>query len=99
MTSSALFGWMPGGTAFPILYNGQSVEVDSDIFKTISAFSISSVDNGDGGAMGLDNNNNFTARLTFSDGTWSVIKLQIPAPGTGGLALLGLGALARRRRY
>jgi hypothetical protein len=97
--ASALFGWMPGATSsFLVLYSGQSVEVDTGVFKTISSFSVAALGNGDGGVEGLNDSDVFTARLTFTDATWSVVKLQVPAPGTGGLAILGLGVLARRRR-
>jgi hypothetical protein len=97
--ASALFGWTPGSTSpFPILFTGQSVEVDAGIFKTISAFSVAALGNGDGGVEGLNDSDILTARLTFTDATWSVVKLQVPAPSAGGLALLGLGVLARRRR-
>jgi uncharacterized protein (TIGR03382 family) len=82
----------------PMVYSGQSVEVETGVFKTISQFNVMATDNGDGGSSGLNDNGTFALKLTFTDSSWAVVTRQIPAPGTGAIALLGLGVMGRRRR-
>lgn len=93
-----LMGWSAAFGLVPLLTDGQMVEVDPGVFKRLVGWSVSSQDNGDGGAAGLNDSGLFVARLNFGDNTWAVTTLQIPAPSAGVLALMGLGAMSRRRR-
>lgn len=96
--NTVLWGWSSGFGLVPLLYGGQMIEVDPGVFKKISTISTNNADNGDGGSSELNDSGIFAVQVTFTDTSYSIIKLQIPAPGTGAMALLGLGALARRRR-
>lgn len=92
-------GWSQAYGLVPLLTQGQIVEVDAGVFKTVQNITPTSSDNGDGGASGLNDAGSFVVNASFTDGTWGVIKLQIPAPGSGVMGLLGLGVMARRRRH
>jgi hypothetical protein len=87
-----------------LLYTNMPVEVETGVFKYISQFSTGGVDNGDGGSMQLNDSGQLVEWVRLSDtpgGTatsTSYIVLQVPAAGTGGMALLGMGMMARRRR-
>ncbi|GEM_PF-2322082 len=88
-----------------MLYVGQQIEVEPGIFKYITQYSLSNTDNGDGSSLGLNDNGQFVAMSRLADTATSTtatptlyVVLQIPAPGTGVLALLGLTAISRRRR-
>ncbi len=102
---NVLFGYdAASGQVNPMLYQGQLIEVDPGVFKYVTQFAVSTADNGDGSSMGLNDDGTFVAWVRTSDtidgnptGTAYVV-LQIPAPGTAMLGLLGVGALARRRR-
>jgi hypothetical protein len=93
-----LMGWSAAYGLVPLLTDGQLVEVEPGVFKRLVQWSVSPQDNGDGGAAGLNDSGRFTARLSFDDNSWAVTTLQIPAPSAGVLALMGLGAMGRRRR-
>lgn len=103
--SDVLFGYdAASGQVNPMLYEGQLIEVDPGVFKYVTQFTVNTTDNGDGSSMGLNDDGTFVAWVRTSDtpdgnatGTAYVV-LQIPAPGTAMLGLLGVGALARRRR-
>lgn len=93
-----LMSWTAAFGLVPLLREGQSVEVETGVFRTISGWNVHIQDNGDGGTLAMNDAGQITAYLNFAEGGWGVIKFQVPAPGTGGLALLGLGLVARRRR-
>lgn len=66
--------------------------------------SYSSASNGDGGVVSLTDSGLFTF-FASSSGTGgafgvngAIVTMQIPAPGAGAMALLGLAAVSRRRR-
>lgn len=103
--SDVLFGYSAAlDQVVPMLYVGQQIEVDPGVYKYITQFGVNTTDNGDGSSMGLNDDGTFVAWVRTADtaggtnnGT-AYIVLQIPAPATGVLGLLGVGALARRRR-
>jgi hypothetical protein len=88
----------------PLLYTNQQIQVETGVFKYVSQFGTGTAGNGDGGTMNLNDNGQLVVWVRLADtfnGTatsTSYIVLQVPAAGTGSLALLGLGAMARRRR-
>lgn len=101
----ALFGYSASlGTVTNLLWVGQQVEVESGVFKYITQFGVNNQDDGNGSTMGFNDNGQFVAWLRLSDtpgGTatsTSYVVLNVPAPSAGALALVGLGAMARRRR-
>jgi hypothetical protein len=93
-----MYSWSPSYGLVPMIYQGQALEVETGVFKTVSQWNVNALDNGNAGGAGLNDDGVFAARITFTDNSWAVIRMQIPAPGTGMMAMLGLGALARRRR-
>lgn len=93
-----LFGFTAASGVVPLLYEGMMVEVETGVFKTIQSYTVNLADSGDGGTAGLSDNGFFTARLVFTDNSWAVTKLAVPAPSTGVLAGLGMALAARRRR-
>ncbi|MBY0313848.1 MAG: hypothetical protein K2W85_17420, partial [Phycisphaerales bacterium] len=93
-----LMSWTAAYGLVPLLHAGQTIEVDPGVFKSILTWNISTQDDGNGGTLGMNDAGVITAYITFNEGGWGVVKLQIPAPSTGILALLGVGAMARRRR-
>ena len=96
---NVLWGWQPGlATPYPVLYGGQVVQVDPGVYKTISTFGVNASWNGDGGVEGFNDNGQFIVNVSFTDSTYGLLKLTVPAPGTGALCMLGLTALASRRR-
>jgi hypothetical protein len=90
-----------------LLYPGQSIEVAPGIFKYIVTININSAGDGNGSALGLNDNGQFVAMVQTAE-TWTgpystsptgtaYVVLNIPTPG--GAAMLGLaGLLAARRR-
>jgi hypothetical protein len=95
---AVLYGWNTAFGLVPLMVQGQSVEVDPGVFKTLANFSLLQFGNGDGACQGLNDAGQFVVQCNFTDGTWADIKLQVPTPGVGALALLGLGVASRRRR-
>lgn len=93
-----MLGWGADFGLVPLLYSGQTIEVETGVFRTVSTWTVNTLSNGDGGALGFNDNGRIATRVSFVEGGWSVITLQIPAPASGALALLGFGAMARRRR-
>jgi uncharacterized protein (TIGR03382 family) len=101
----ALFGYSAAlDTIVPMLYVGQSIEVATGVFKYISQYGVNSGDNGDGSSVGLNDDGTFVAWVRLADApggnptSTSYVVLQIPAPATAVLGLVGLGAMGRRRR-
>lgn len=93
-----LYGWSDTFGTVPLMYVGQTLEVDPGVFKTVLQWTIFGESNGDGAGGAFNDNGQFAASVKFTDNSWAVVKLTVPAPSAGGLALLGFGALARRRR-
>lgn len=93
-----LYAWGSDFGLVPMLFSGQAVEVEDGVYRTIQSWTVSGAENGDGGSLGLNDSGQFVARLSFVEGGWSLVTLQIPAPGAGILAIAGLSVLARRRR-
>lgn len=93
-----LYGWTPSTGVVPLMHQGQQIEVDPGVFKTVSQWTIFGESNGDGAGGAFNDAGQFAASVRFTDNSWAVVKLTVPAPSAGALALLGLGAMARRRR-
>lgn len=93
-----LYGWALDFGLVPLLYEGQQVEVETGVFKTLQSWVISNQESGDGGGLGFSDTGKFAVQLKFTDESWGVAALQVPAPGAGAAGLMGLALLARRRR-
>lgn len=103
---NVLYDWNPTNGLVPLLYTTQPIEVETGVFKYVSQFSSGTAGNGDGGTMTLNDAGQLVVYVRLSD-TPSVtatatstayIVLNVPAAGTGSLALVGMGVMARRRR-
>lgn len=95
----AMYGWTSSFGLVKLLQIGDVVEVDPGVFKTLASLpTVLQTDNGDGASAGFSDNGQFVVTAQFTDNTQAVIKLTVPAPASAGLAMLGLGVLARRRR-
>ncbi len=91
-----LVGWDPSEGFFPLLQEGDTV-----FGVVVSNFQYNSSGNGEGGFNALSDSGWLTVAINSSSangGNSAVLRMVIPAPGTGCLALAGLGAAARRRR-
>ncbi len=93
-----LMSWTSAHGLVPLLFAGQTVEVEPGDFKTILTWNINTQDDGNGGTLGMNDAGLITARVEFNEGGWGIVKFQVPAPGAGVMALLGLGVMGRRRR-
>ena len=90
----------------PLLYTGQAIEVETGVFKYVNQFQQGTAANGDGGVMNLNDAGQLVVWVRLADSpdplasatSTSYIVLQVPSAGTGSLGLLGLAAMARRRR-
>lgn len=91
-----LVAWDPSTGFFPILQEG-----DTAFGVLISDFDYNGDGNGEGGFNALSDSGWLTVAIRSagsSNVNSAVVRIQIPAPGTGCVALLGLAALGRRRR-
>jgi hypothetical protein len=91
----------------PLIYTGEAVDVGAGSPKYVASFNANSSRNGDGGMLQLNDNGQLVLQVNLSDNpingavtpsSTAYIVLQVPTPGAGAMALLGVGLLARRRR-
>lgn len=104
--TQVLYAWNESYGLVNLLSTGQLIELETGVFKYINQFGAYGVDNGDGGSMTLNDNGQLVVWLRLADSpdpfasatSTAYVVLQVPAAGTGSLALLGVGIMARRRR-
>ncbi len=99
---AALFGFS-GGAVFPLLREGDALDVDPGApvdLRTVSSFSFPTGAGGEDGRPSPFNDAGlFVYRVGFTDGTTAILTSAIPEPSTLALGLLAsLGLLARRPR-
>jgi hypothetical protein len=101
---ATLFAWGPGFGLIPLFAQGNTTLLGANYPISSGLASYNAASNGDGGVACLNDNGQFTffANSSGAGGAFGVnnvlMEMQIPAPGAGALALLGLAAVARRRR-
>ncbi len=78
-----------------ILRSGQQIEVTPGVFKTISYQNFTEFSGGDDGGSPLNDADQISVLVGYTDGSQGVLLVTIPEPLTGGLALALL--IIRRR--
>jgi hypothetical protein len=80
---SALYAWTPGVGLTLVAHGGDQVEVQPTVFKAISSFGGIQFNNGDGGTLSFGPDGRMALKVTFTDGTGSILTVQLPsAPWT-----------------
>ncbi len=101
---AVLFAYGPTFGLIPLFAQGNTTLLGANYPISSSLASYNSNSNGDGGVLSLNDSGQFTffANSAGAGGAFGannvLMVMQIPAPGAGALALLGLAAANRRRR-
>jgi hypothetical protein len=101
---TTIFAWGPTFGLVNLFSAGNTSLLGANYPLGSNPASYNSTSNGDGGVMCLNDNGLFTfyANSSGAGGAFGVnnvlMVMQIPAPGAGAMALLGLAAIGRRRR-
>ncbi len=79
VTGSSLWSWDPVLGLRPVVLNGDQVEVQPGVFKTVNGFGGVSFNNSDGSSLHFGHDGRIGQRIGFTDGTSAIMILALPS--------------------
>jgi hypothetical protein len=78
-TGNSLWSWDPQLGLRPVVQNGDQVEVNPGLYKTVNAFSTVAPNNTDGSSLHFGHDGRIALRLGFTDNTSAIMLLALPS--------------------